>query len=498
MRSIAYAAGIVVAGLLPLRSFGADPWRLSADLAAGETYTDNVGLKPSGQAKSDWITEISPGLRWSGKGAYSSGDVGLRVQSLLHSESSQSNSTHVTLDGRGQYEAVENHVFVDASAGISRQRVSQFGATDTASYNTNNTTEVRTVSISPYVRWRLGDQGLAVLRYRSDYTDTGNSTIKNRMQQTWSANLDNSTAWGRLGWGFNAQSMRNRDDNSRKVEDDNATGTLYYLATTDLKLNVTGGRESNNYASIERENHSTYGGGFTWTPTLRTQISAEGTKRFFGWANDYKLRHRMRHVAFDFSYSRDVSSTSNQGTTYSGLYATFYNLLTDQYPDPAQRDQAVKALLAANNASSTVNYLSADFTLAKRWSATVTAEGVRNTVAFSLQRVQRSRLSSVVFQSDFSDLGTFDTTVERTGAIWWTSRLSPRSNFNLGYTYSVANGQGGTTTAPTSRHTNGVNVGLNTEFSPRTTGGLSYRYSRSTGSSEYRENAVAATLHHTF
>src|SRR4029077_13074437 len=48
----------------------APPWVLTPSLTLGETYPDNVTLAPPGQARSDLITTISPGLNLVGQTAH--------------------------------------------------------------------------------------------------------------------------------------------------------------------------------------------------------------------------------------------------------------------------------------------------------------------------------------------------------------------------------------------------------------------------------------------
>jgi hypothetical protein len=49
-----------------------------------------------------------------------------------------------------------------------------------------------------------------------------------------------------------------------------------------------------------------------------------------------------------------------------------------------------------------------------------------------------------------------------------------------------------------SSRTNNIGLNLDTSLAPYTTGGMTFNHSRSTGSVEYTENAVAVYLNHRF
>ena len=60
-------------GLAPLSTgtlgTGQRSWLIVPTLSVGETYTDNLRLSPSGSERSDWVTELRPGISVNGSGA---------------------------------------------------------------------------------------------------------------------------------------------------------------------------------------------------------------------------------------------------------------------------------------------------------------------------------------------------------------------------------------------------------------------------------------------
>lgn len=478
----------------------AEGWRTSAELSLGETFTDNANLRGGQDRQSDWVTEVAPGLRFSGKSARAIADVNVRVQGLAHTADNKDFETRLGLYGLTKLELVDDRVFFDGQASVSQERVSQLGVTNSGGYQDNNTTEVRRLNLTPYARWRLGDEGLAVLRYSADFSDSSDQIVAQRLEQRLSLDAQNGSAWGRLGWGARAESMSTQADNTRTVESDVGNLSLFYGLTPTLRLETMVGKERNNFLTVEKETYDNYGGGFVWTPSTRTSMSARVNKRFFGWGRDYRLRHTMQQLAFELGYVRDAQSTSSERTTSMSQFQLFDSLLAQRYPDPLERALAVALLLQQNGISpdAQTNFLSNQYTDSRRLFAAVVARGQRNTLSLSAERAQRSALTSQNLSVLLGDFANYAKTREDRVALSWSSRLTGFTTSLVGVDRSLARGDRSGGGASDTRRTSSLDLGLSTTLGAHTRGGLRYRYTRSTGSAEYHENSVAATLHYAF
>ena len=69
----------------------ADNWRIQPAVSVRETWTDNVTLVPSSQARSDFVTEISPSLTIQGRGSRARMDVDYRPTALIYARDSGRN-----------------------------------------------------------------------------------------------------------------------------------------------------------------------------------------------------------------------------------------------------------------------------------------------------------------------------------------------------------------------------------------------------------------------
>src|SRR4029453_16794903 len=119
-----------------------------------ETLTDNVNLSPSGSAKNDLVTEITPTLRFSEKGARTSLNGSIAVQSLLYANTgAENNQVYPLANVLGNAELVQRFLYVEGAVVASQQFFSPFGPTPT---NIANATDNRYTStlyrVSPYIQ----------------------------------------------------------------------------------------------------------------------------------------------------------------------------------------------------------------------------------------------------------------------------------------------------------------------------------------------------------
>jgi uncharacterized protein (PEP-CTERM system associated) len=113
--------------------------------------------------------------------------------------------------------------------------------------------------------------------------------------------LDGTTRWSHITWALDASHVQNTYSRGRDYR---------WIATMELPLSyrfnpqfqvsLLGGRESNDYVSLDQETNYTRGFGVDWTPDLRTQLAATVQNRFFGTGYDVNFSHRMRRSLVTF------------------------------------------------------------------------------------------------------------------------------------------------------------------------------------------------------
>ena len=468
------------------------------------TWTDNVGA--ADKKKSDWIAEVSPGLTLSRSSGRINGVLGAQFRNVVYANDSGRNTSFVALQGSGEIEAVEDLLFVDLNANISRNNQSSFSgrsSADQLSVDKNN--EARTWSIGPRLEFRLGDTARGSVRYKSSWLDSGGSTIGGQRTNQLTAQASDPAALRLFGWGLNYSRSESEYDSSasRNVTDEASRATLYINLTPQFRLRAIGGYEKNDYATRSGESGSIYGGGFDWNPTDRTTISGTTEERVFGRGYNFSLKHRAQRSTWDLSYVKDYSSSldtlSNSGYNDPIFLFFFENpALVNAFPDEAARAAYIFTLpeyaLLGGQQPGVTNATS----LSKTWRAAVSLVGLRNTLTVSAQQSDRSRVGSTAGLSAQDDFALSNTVKTTSLTVSFNHKLSGLTSLNSAVSQSRSQGGSGTG-LDTKRLT--ASVGLTTKLGARTTAGLTYRYQRSDGSSaasDFTENALTANFGMTF
>lgn len=498
-----YSAVAAAMMLLSSPSIAID-WKISPSLDLKETYSDNIALAPAGSEKSDFVTQINPGISLSGTGPRLKANARYGMQNLIYAERSRSNATRHMLNADANAELLDDFFFIDAKASISQQNVSAFGAQTNDNINTtDNLTETRTYSISPYLRQRFGSTASSELRYTHDSVDASAGGLLASQSDRIQLNLNSGTAFKTLGWGLNYSNQQLDYSNARTIDMETFSGTLRYLLSTRLSLNATGGYEKNNYLSTGvKPEGSFWSAGFSWAPAERTSITASAGRKFFGPTYALTANHRTRLTAWSLGYSEDITTTRSQFLVPATIDTSdFLNQLwTASIPDPVERQQIVDAFIRDTglpaSLSNAINFLTNRVFLQKRLQASVAINGAKNTLVLStynmLREAQTSQeIDSNLLGTDFLSLN--DNTRQVGGNALWNWRMTPRTSANMSAGYAR------TTSLTTGRQDNikTFRVGLARKFQPKLNGAVDFRHSQrdsNLSGNDYRENAITASL----
>ncbi|RFC33389.1 MAG: uncharacterized protein, PEP-CTERM system associated [Candidatus Nitrotoga sp. SPKER] len=493
----------------PAYSTAAD-WKIVPRLNLIETYTDNVTLTTRGNEKSDFITQINPGILLSGTGARLKVNVNYTMQNLFYAnESNQSRTVH-QLNARENAEIIKNFLFLDSSANINQQNISLLGPLVTTNENiTNNRATIKTYSISPYIRHNFSNFASTQVRYTHNavYTNTGGLSAS--QSDNILLSLTSGSAFRTLGWGLNYNKQKidglgtSIGGLRSSVENERYTGNLRYRVSSKFSLTGTSGYQKFSYPSITGKSAGAFWTtGFIWTPTARTNITANAGKAFFGTTYTLMASHHTRRSTWSLNYNQNITTTRDQflipATTDT---ANFLNQLwTSNIPDPVMRQQTVDAFIRDNGLAASIfdpiNFLTNQFFLQKRLQASVALSGARNTLVLSIFHMLREPQTLGNANDVFLGTNNFalnSSTKQIGGNALWSWKVTPRTNVNLGAIFIrsniLATGQ--------EDETKTFRVGLTKQIQPKLNGSVNLRHVDRTSNqigSSYRENAIIASL----
>ncbi|MDD3326030.1 MAG: TIGR03016 family PEP-CTERM system-associated outer membrane protein [Zoogloea sp.] len=466
--------------------------RLAPFVRLTETITDNAGLRNDREAKSDWITQLSPGVSLEARGARLNGSLSMSLNANHYGNNTSADSTYLALNGSGKLMAWENRLYVDLTGSVSRMASSLFDPRPADSVTGSNLAQLSVFTVSPYFTTRFGSTGSVRLRYMMGISDSGSATMSRNNTQTWSFDASDPRMTGFLGWGFSFMD-RTSDSSatSRQLKQQTTRLTGMAQAMPDLMLRLIVGAESNNYR-VSNQSSSIYGFGADWTPTPRTRLSATVEERFFGTGHTFTADHRSSQMAYRISYGKDASSTSSSMLSAMTLYELLMMSPKNMadYPDFAARDAAVRQQVASNPDAARL-YLQPVLTdatfLDERLQVGATYSGPRNSL--SLMAFMSDRESLVDRNYAVSSDIRVGSTLRTTGMIASLGhQLTPLTSLNASFSTSRSRNEGSVNQSSQSKM---LMAGLSTKLAPKATGMLSARRNQGTGSAgDYTENAV--------
>lgn len=482
----------------------------------GETWSDNVDVgRTQNKKSSGLITELAPGIHIDARTARLRAYLDYSLIGAYYTEPSGYSRTQNALNAFGTFEAISNWFYLDFSAVIAQQAISAFGTqTPTTSYSNSNSTETGTYRLSPYLRGRLGNDANYLLRYNWSTTQASANNVSDINLSEWSGQLNGGTAFKNLRWSVDASQQTTEYSLGRKTEAERLAAMATYQLIPQFRVSVSGGQESNNYASADKISHNTSGYGFDWSPTERTQFSVFKERRFFGDGHRINFSHRFPHSTISYTDTRDVSVLPNQFSSVGvgTMYDLFYSLvLADELAkDPSlSTNPALLAQIAtartdliftrsgiSPNTQLTSSFLTSRATVQRRQQLSWAMQGARNTLVFMLSRNEnQSIMASQAVSDDFFTNNT--TGIRQTGiSVNLSHRLSEQTSLNV-----LASRQNSDALGNTSLKTTITLYQANviSKLGPKTSATVGIRRTEFESSSNpYTENAVLGSISVTY
>jgi uncharacterized protein (PEP-CTERM system associated) len=463
------------------------------------TFSDNIRAAGSDK-RSGWVAEVSPGLSGgiSREGARVQGRFNMSARNIGYTSDDGWRRPALSLQAGGQVEAIEDLFFIEADAAIRRSNLSLFaGRSGDDFLNADRRNETRSFALAPRLEFALGSFADAQLRYRQSWLAGGSGALTAQRRGEWSADLTGARAFGPLGWGLNYRRADTayRGGDLNDVREESLRGSLFYTVTPQFRVRAIAGRERNDFGDGRKQSNSITGAGFDWNPSPRTTVSGYVEDRFFGNGYDLNFSHRMARSTFQLGLGRDVTSSVQRfGSVFSD---PFFQLLFNapsfvaEFPDPAEREDVVRAILGLTGDS----FVSNAYFVDQRLRAAYTLRGARNTLTLGYTQSNRSRVSGIGGLRGEDIFRESDRVKNRSLSLAYSHRLTPHSSLNASVARSIAERSGGLSDR-TRRLT--TTLGYNTRLGHRTVGGLTYRHQRSSGANDFTENVISANMNMRF
>lgn len=512
-RRVGHAIG-TCAGVcaLTVSSASAEIWRFLPSIAVEETLTNNVNLDSNATRRTDWVSQITPGVTVTENGARSSlaGQISLPI--LIRARTGSTGGTlapQVSL--RGHYEAIPRFFFIEGAVSVTQQYLSPFGARSVSLANaTSNRFTSESYRVSPYIKGRVGNDLSYQLRDNMTWTTANrDSSLTNSSSVNEITGTILRTARP-LGWAIDT----NRADTRFSGRPDQVTELVrlrgIYQVDPQVQLSLRGGYEHDDFTLTSFSN-PIYGLGLNWRPTDRTKVDAWLEHRFFGSSYDVAFSHRTPLSVWSLHASRSTTSFPQQLADLpagADFQAILNQLFLTRVPDPVERQSIVNQFIQDRGLppllASPLALFTEKITLEEALIGTVGLLGARNSIFFSAFRNHHQPIESADVAGANADVGLLlselalnQNNTQYGGGVTWSHKLTSLMTLTVGLDGSrvVATDQSrGTTRLETAR------AMLATPLSPLTSvfGGIRYQMSRSSVANDFDEYAVFVGLVHQF
>lgn len=463
------------------------------------TYSTNVDLS-SRNPTSDFLTEVSPGFRWSSDRGRIRGSIDYSLHQLLYAKRSDKNELQNALSANGTAELVDNWAFIDVNGSISQQSISAFGTPSIGNANINeNKTEVSSFKYSPYVRGAFNDFANYEARYTANVTKNKSSIASDILANEGLFRLTSRELFNKLRWNVDLSKSVVDYDPGRKTTADVIRGSVQYPFGNQLVLTAIVGRESDNYITVEQSARNFAGGGLMWSPSLTTKFSANTENHSYGRTYNVNFEHRTPRTGWYFSDSKNISKTPvGQGTASLG---SVYDLLFFQFaaiePDPVRRARMVSSFLSNNGidpgAQIVGGYSTAGLNMQRNQSVSFALLGIRDTITFTAMRTQSQQLSDGT--GVFGNFSNSQSINQNGFTVAYSHKIGPISVLAASLTQQSSSGD----SSFFSTKLRTLNLNYSTRLSRNVISNLGVRRTISSGdATSYEESAVTGGLNIVF
>lgn len=471
-------------------------WTIIPSVSVNEAFTDNV-FSTATQRRSDLISTLAPGLFVTGASPRLQGVFNYSPQVIKYLDNTSQDQIQQNLFSNGTLTAVPDFLFVDGSASISDQsRTGGRGFNNAAPLPTAQSTQTIAYTGSPYLRFRVGDDGDAELRYTLSQTvfsgNTGSvidpltgqnlGSISNSTQHAGTFTYNTGDAFSRLQFGFLSSYIQfisgNGALNSRHAVD---TLTGAYAVTDQVSALFGGGYEKLAYPHQPQSDFAgpNWSLGARYQPRADRQITltygeVEGQNTFAG----SMLYALTGDATLSAAYSEQNSSAQQQ---------ILQNLANSTQLSPGLTINPTTGLPQAITNPNLA--LQNNIFRARNLQAGLTVERRRNHYSASFNRTEDTSLGA----------GGLDQTTTG-GVLSWSRDLTPNATgiMSAGYASTASTAASGAAAASTDALTFGVSV--NVALSETLSAGANYALSRQTGgiSAPILVDIVSVSLRKTF
>jgi len=282
-------------------------------LGIKESYSDNILLAPKGQEQSESVTEISPAFTFKTRGSHFNASVNYSMQNLLYKNENSRNQTYNKLAATSTSELLDDYFYFDLNANHSQQIINPdqpIGLNHIAI--TNNTSDVSSYSMAPYIRHSFHNIADILLKYSYSNVDYRRDELIDVTQS--GVNLDLASPSKTPGYSWGLKYLQQKSDYVTGNDSEFIRGSLQlgYRFTSRMHVYASKGKDENMFTVANNRDISSsfWNAGFDWQPDSRDSVTLQYGERFFGHTAQFGWRHSAKRLTLNAHYEEELSTSA--------------------------------------------------------------------------------------------------------------------------------------------------------------------------------------------
>jgi uncharacterized protein (PEP-CTERM system associated) len=472
------------------------------------SYSTNVNLEDEGRPNKggQFVLEVTPYMRAEADMARLKYKLSYSIANLVNLSNGQRILGRQRLESAATAALAGDWLWIDGSGTIANTYADLFGPLS-ADPNVAfvNSAQIRTFSLSPYVKTRFGGIADGTFRYGLQWTSTSaNAVEQSRLNHTFSGDVRGANVDGQnWNWSWSGEHTIRKFGNS-DIKRNFGIGSAYFVPTPALRL--TGSVLYDQIDGLTARNGAKKGtgGGFgiEWNPADSTQLAVKSSQRYYGNSSRVTLSHVSRFLFASLDFSKGATGSLDSSVFSIDPGSVFGDSAV--VSSPLYRNFITQNLRLGYGIPFGAGLIDDTFILEKKLGTAFGLIGIRNTLTFNLSYSQRDTSLFITAVPSGSSgprgggvgvSGRFNGLIEfSTASLDYRLKLDGRSTING--TLSVLKSEA-PTSGFSSRSTT-LSAGIQTRINADTQAGAGVRRSegKTNGltSTVFEENAIFGTV----
>ncbi len=475
----------------------AQRWVIEPSIETQATLTNNANYETGAQREADLVFNILPAVAFAREGARLRVNGAASLNLIGYADGTQASRVLPQANILANLEAVDRLFYIEAELLANQEVLNPFLPQSDTESTFNKYTYVQG-RIAPYLQGTAGNDWRYLVRSDNSYTYTtqADSALSDAYYARHVAEIVRAAT--PFGGSLRVQSDVTRFDDQPEGDQhlEAALATATYAFTPRFSAGLRGGYERTNYTTSETSG-PIYGVELQWVPTPRTRLGGFWESRFYGPSYQIDFSNRQRRLATTLSASRSVATYPQlilQLPATGNVSSLLNAILIARFPDPVERAQQVRNLIASQGLPSSlpggVNIFSRSVNVLTSGSGSLALIGVRNTLALTLYYVKTDHLPDASIPPTFI---TFNDTVQKGASLTLSHRLSRVTTLNASASRIETRGFDEASGNVTDQ--NSVGVQASRQLTPRSRAFIGARYQRQDSTSAFiRDSSEAAVF----